>query len=119
MISIRTIDVSTDQVTVIWKIIKGRPDRLSLQYRQNKRRRRATIEDGFIILKENIMPNETTIIAAGTFDPDAEYEFRLVIYENGISVPTSGPTHSYIQTSRKYSQFEYTVSRKGVNIDHE
>ena len=52
------------------------------------------------------MANETTIIAAGTFDPDGEYVFRLVIYENGVSLPTKGPTLSYDEKSRKYSQFK-------------
>ena len=65
------------------------------------------------------MPNETTITAAGTFDPEADYVFRLVIYENGITLPTTGATKSYINTSRKYSKFKYNVSRKGVNLDHE
>ena len=55
------------------------------------------------------MPNETTIISAGMFDPDAKYVFRLVIYERGISLPTKGATKAYIKSSRKYSQFNYTV----------
>ena len=104
MVKIEKVEVKADQVIVKWKIVQGRPHRLSLQYRQSNRRRRAVpkTEDGFTILNDNIMPNETTVQVAGTFDADAAYEFRLVIYENGISMPTSGPTHSYTKTPRKY-----------------
>ena len=71
-------------------LIQGDVSRVALGHRtggDNRRKKRETI-DGFVIILDNIQPDNTDIIVHGTFDLSVDNEFMLFTYELNQTEPT-------------------------------
>ena len=77
-------------VSIQWVLVQGDVSRVALGHRtgaNNRREKRETV-DGFVIILDNIHPDNTDIIAQGTFDLSVDNEFMLFTYELNQTEPT-------------------------------
>ena len=77
-------------VVIQWFLVQGEVSRVALGHRSggnNRGEKRETI-DGFVIILDNIQPDNTDIIAHGTFDLSVDNEFVLFAYESNQTEPT-------------------------------
>ena len=77
-------------MVIKWAVVQGDIARIALGHRtggNNRRNKRETV-DGFVIILDNIHPDNTDIIAYGTFDLSIENEFMMFAYESNLTKPT-------------------------------
>ena len=71
-------------------LVQGDVSRVALGHRtggDNRRKKRETV-DGFVIILDNIQPDEAQIVFHGTFDLSVENEFMMLAYESILTKPT-------------------------------
>ena len=71
-------------------LVQGDVSRVALGHRtgENNRRKKRETVDGFVIILDNIQPDNTDIIAHGTFDLSVDNEFMVFAYESNQIEPT-------------------------------
>ena len=72
-------------------LVQGDVSRVALGHRtggDNRRKKRETV-GGFVIILHNIKPDNTDIIAHGTFDLSVDNEFRMFAYESNLTKPAA------------------------------
>ena len=77
-------------VIIQWVLVQGDVSRVALGHRtggDNRRKERETV-NGFVIIIENIQPDNTNIIAHGTFDLSVDNGFMMFAYESNLTKPT-------------------------------
>ena len=82
-------------VVIQWVLVQGDVSRVALGHRtggDNSRKKRKTV-NGLVIILDNIQPDNTNIIAHGTFDLSVDNEFMVFAYESNLTEPT-GETDS-------------------------
>ena len=71
-------------------LVQGDVSRVALGHRtggENRREKWETV-NGFVIILDNIQPDETQIIFHGTFDLSVDNEFMMLTYESNLTKPT-------------------------------
>ena len=77
-------------VIIQWVLVQGDVSKLALGYRtegDSSRKKRETV-NGFAIILDNIQPDNTDIIANGTFDLSVYNEFMVFAYESILTKQT-------------------------------
>ena len=71
-------------------LVQGDVSRVALGHRtggDNRRKKRETV-DGFVIILDNIQPDEAQIISHGRFDLSVDNEFMMFAFESILTKPT-------------------------------
>ena len=79
-----------EAVIIQFALVQGEVSRIALGHRtggNNRRKKRGTV-NGFVIILDNIQPDNTDIIANGTFDLSVDNEFMVFAYESNLTEPT-------------------------------
>ena len=70
-------------------MLQGDIAKIALGHRTggNKRRKKRETVNGFAIILDNVKPDNTDIIANGTFDLSVDNEFMLFAYDSSLDKP--------------------------------
>ena len=100
-----------EAVIIQWVLVQGEVSKLALGYRteeDSSRKKRETV-NGFVIILDNIQPDNTDIIANGTFDLSVENEFMMFADESNLTKHTgeSGSGQVVFEAEGKKSNLIY------------